>query len=209
MSEKNSQPPTGDDAGKGGEGPEKKPDPFDPAGLRLTQNYQAIGGVQRHVTTVPVRKPTKEEFVRVRPEPEYMLDTLALELKESRETYLVAPALWGELSAERTVSPRRLLTAVNRQGVLFLWPLRLPADDGRQDRWSESALEAAERAKSEWVRVLSNMSLGAYVFETPRGEVPQPEWPQMTFREALRLAFRTAYIDSTDHIVLRRLRGEV
>lgn len=113
-------------------------DPFDPANLRLSQNYQAMGGVQKHVTTVPVRKPTKEEFIRVRPEPEYMLDTLALELKESRETYLIAPHLHGELAAESTVSPRRFLTAINRQGVLFLWPLKLPAADGRQDKWSDT-----------------------------------------------------------------------
>lgn len=185
------------------------PDPFDPASLRLTQDFQATGGVQKHVTTVPVRKPTKEEFVRVRPEPEYILDTLVLELKESREMYLIAPALRDELASESTVGPRRLMTAINRQGVLFIWPLKLPAADGRQDKWSESALEAAEKAKTEWVRVQADMSLGAYVFYTPIGEVPPPEWPQITFAAALRLAFRTAFIDSDDHIVLRRLRGEV
>jgi len=209
VSEKKSLPPTGDNAGEGGDGQAKKPDPFNPASLRLTQDFLAVGGVQRHVTTVPVRKPSREEWVRVRPEPEYLLDTLVLELKDSREMYLITPALWGELSTESTVSPRRLHTAINRQGVLFLWPLKLPATDGRLDNWSESALEAAGQAKTEWVRVKANMSLGAYEFGTPRGTVSPPEGPQMAFQEALRLAFRNCYIDSAEHVVLRRLRGEV
>jgi hypothetical protein len=209
--------PADSGAGGGAAPPEKPPappaapgpDPFDPAGLRLSQNFQSFGGVQKHVTTVPVRKPTKEEYVQIRPDPEFTLDTLVLELKDNRETYLIAPHLWGELSTESTVSPRRLHTAINRQGVLFIWPLKLPAADGRQDKWSESALEAAETAKTQWVRLQADMSLGAYVFFTPQGDVPKPEWPAMTLQEALRLAFRTAFIDTPDHIVLRRLRGEV
>src|SRR5688572_1682214 len=60
-------------------------DPFDPSNLRLSQNF--VGAVQKHLTTVPVRKPTKEEFVRVRPEAEFTVDTLVLELKDSRESY--------------------------------------------------------------------------------------------------------------------------
>src|SRR5262245_56307372 len=60
-------------------------DPLDPATLRLSQNFLNMGGVKKHLTTVPARKPTREEFVRVHPAADYALDTLILELKDSRE----------------------------------------------------------------------------------------------------------------------------
>jgi hypothetical protein len=184
-------------------------DPFDPANLRLSQNFLGMGGVKKHLTAVPVRKPTREEFVRVHPAAEYTLDTLILELKDSRECFAVSPALWAELSTESTVSPRRLHSAISRQGTLFLWPVKLPPQDGRTDRWSESMLDIVEVAKGNWVRVQADMGVGAYAYFTPVAELPPPEWPAMPFPEILRLAFRSNFVDSLDHPVLRRLRGEV
>ena len=64
-----------------------------------------------------------------------------LELKEERETYLVDRGLWQELPGE--IVPKVLFTTINRQGVLTLWPVRMPDQDGRQNAWSQSALEAA------------------------------------------------------------------
>src|SRR4051812_18709708 len=74
------------------------PDPFDPAALRLTQDFSASVGVQKALLAVPVRKPDKSWFVRVYPDETYRLQTAVIELKEDRETYLVAPALWSALS---------------------------------------------------------------------------------------------------------------
>jgi hypothetical protein len=189
--------------------PAPGPDPFDPASLRLSQDFGAGLGVKKALLSVPVRKPANSWFVRVHPSEEYRLQTAVIELKEDRETYLVAPALWPDLVTEATFSPRALFTAVNRQGVLFLWPIRLPRADGRVDEWSRTALEAAERATKGWVRVAANMALGAYdVFEAG-GQLGEPQWPAVPFRDLLRIAFRDRHIDTLDHPVLRRLRGEV
>jgi hypothetical protein len=120
----------------------------------------------------------------------------------------VGKTLWPDLAAEATFSPRVLFTAVNRQGVLFLWVIRLPRPDGRVDEWSRTALEAAERATKGWVRVAANMALGAYdVFEAG-GQLGEPQWPAVPFSDLLRIAFRDRFIDALDHPVLRRLRGE-
>jgi hypothetical protein len=184
------------------------PDPFDPAALRLSQDFGASLGVKKALLSIPVRKPANSWFVRVHPSPDYRLQTVVIELKEDREIYLVAPTLWSGLAAEATFSPRALFTAVNRQGVLFVWPIRLPRADGRTDEWSRTELEAAERATKGWVRVAANMSLGAYdVFESG-GQLGEPEWPALPFGQLLRIAFRDRYIDSLDHPVLHRLRGE-
>lgn len=187
------------------------PDPFDPAALRLSGDALAGLGVKKALLSVPVRKPDKSWFVRVHPDDAYSLNTAVIELKGDRgcETYLVVPALWPELAGEGTFKRMALFTAVNRQGVPFLWPCRLPGADSREDGWMETALAAAAMAKSGWVRVSANMALGAYDVHQATGDLPDPEWPDAPFRELLKTAFKGKLIDTRDHSVLRHLRGEV
>ena len=189
---------------------EEKPlDPFDPERLKLSQDFASSIGVKKELLTVPVKKPSKEWFVRVDPDPEMRLQTGVIELKEDREIFIVDPSLWSVLSTESTFSPRLFVTAINRQGVLFLWPIRLPRADGKLDEWSKSSLEAVNMAQERWVRVAANMSLGAYEVSVAPGELSEPEWPDKSFRDLLEVAFRDRLIDSMDHTVLKKLRGEV
>jgi hypothetical protein len=174
--------------------------------LRLSQDFAATVGVKKALLTIPVRKPAKEWFIRTNPD--LRIETCVLELKEDRETYLVAPSLWPELAAEATFGPRALFVAMTRQNVLFVWPIRLPGSDGKIDDWNRSALEAAAMAESKWIRVVSNQQLGAYGVFTASGEWPEPDWPEIPLNELLRIAFKGRVIDSLDHPVLRRLRGE-
>jgi hypothetical protein len=166
-------------------------------------------GVKKALLTVPVRKPAKEWFIQVHPDESYRLQTAVLEWKEDREVYLVDPTLRSELAAEATFSPRALFTSITRQGVLFLWPIRLPGADGRLDEWNRSALEAANMAQKRWIRVFANMHLGAYEVHYATGDIRAPEWPAAPFADLLRVAFKDKYIATLDHPVLRRLRGEV
>lgn len=185
-------------------------DPFDPASLRLSRSFSATVGVKKALLSVPVRKPDRSWFLRVHPAEDYRLQTAVIELKEERgEIYLITPALWPELTTEATFAPRALFTAVNRQGVLFLWPVRLPGPDGKVDEWSRTALEAAARAEKRWVRVVANMPLGAYDVYEATGQLSEPEWPDLPLCDLLRIAFRDRYITDLSHPVLKRLRGEV
>jgi len=180
--------------------------PFDPANLRLSQNFGASAGVKKLTTTIPVRKPGKQDFVRVHPDPAYQIETAVLEFKEERETYLVAPGLWDGLLGELT--PKVLFTTINRQKVVSLWPIILPGEDGRINSWSESAMDAATLGQKKWVRVSANMSLGAYdVFEAT-GEIPEPEWPELDLGQILEIAFKGRFIKDSAHPALKRLRGE-
>ena len=183
-------------------------DPFDLSRLRLNQDFVAAAGVRKILNTVPVRKPSKEWFVQTHPDVDYRIQTCVVELKEDSETYLVDPSLWDELASESTFSPRALITTINRQGVLFLWPIRLPGADGRLDEWSRSAMDAATRATGKWLRVQANMSLGAYEMYEAAGQWTGPDWPELPFQELLRIAFKDRFINSYDHPVLKRLRGE-
>lgn len=188
--------------------PAQAPDPFDPARLRLSQGMTAALGVKKHLTTLPVRKPSKEWFVRCHGDAAYRLETYVVDLKEDSETYLVAPDLWDHLAGESTFSPRLLITAINKQGTTFLWPIRLPGPDGRHDEWSKSSMEAANIATNGWVRVQANMNLGAYEVYEATGNLGDPDWPTLPFNELLRIAFKDRYIATLDHPVLKRLRGE-
>jgi hypothetical protein len=174
--------------------------------LRLGQDFERSLGVKKALVTVPVRKPAKEWFVRTHPT--LRIETYVLELKEDREIYLVARSLWPQLAGESTVGPRALYVAVNRQGVLFVWPIRLPGLDGKIGDWNRSALEAAAMAEARWIRVASNMALGAYDIFTANAEWPEPDWPDTPLNEILRVAFKGRVIESLDHPVLRQLRGE-
>lgn len=182
-------------------------DPFaDLNRLRLSQDFTATAGVKRLLTTVPVRKPNGQDFIRVHPDEAYRLQTLVLELKEEREIYLVAPDLRDELCDE--LKPVTLFTTINRQGVLFLWPIRLPGEDGRIDEWNRSAHEAAGFAATRWIRVKASLSLGAYATFEAMDQQPEPHWSDIAFESLLRIAFKGRYIESLDHPVIRRLRGE-
>jgi hypothetical protein len=192
--------------------PKEKPqpesiDPFaDLSKLRLSQAFTESVGTKKLLTTVPVRKPNKQEFVRIHTEPEYRGAFAILELKEDREYYLLMPDIAAGIPAE--FRSMMLYTTVNRQRTVTLWPVRLPEPDGRTLEWFRSAHEAAERAMHAWIRIVPNMNLGAYELHEATGQIPEPEWPQHTFQDLLRIAFRERIIDGFDHPVLKRLRGE-
>ena len=175
--------------------------------LRLSQDFADMVGVKKEILTVPVRKPDRQSFVRVHPDDSYRLRTAVLELREEREIYLVAPSIRSALPGE--LIHKTLFTALSRHDVVFIWPIRLPGEDGRLDAWNESAQDAAHLAQDHWVRVVSNMHLGAYETFVATGDLPEPRWPDKTFQELLNIAFKNRYIDSLDHPAIRRLRGEV
>jgi hypothetical protein len=174
--------------------------------LRLDQSFLENGGARKILSTVPVRKPHPQHFIRVHPDPDFRQPFAVIELKEDRERYLVTPSIAAALPAE-TVS-EMLFTATTRQKVIFLWPVRMPAADGRVIEWHRSAMEHAERAMTRWIRVITNMDLGAYEAIEAPGNLPDPEWPDYTFDDLLRIGFRERIISGFDHPVLKRLRGE-
>lgn len=181
------------------------PDPFDLASLRLDQSFVESAGVKKLLTTIPVRKPNPQDFIRVHADLEYRATLAIIELKEDREIYLVPPSIARELPGEFVMAT--IFTAINRQGVVFLWPVRIPAADGRVLEWHKSAAEAAELAMRRWVRVKANMSLGAYEIFAAASTIPDPEWPDLPFQELLRIGFRDRLVDHIDHAVVKRLRG--
>ena len=162
--------------------------------------------VKRLLTTVPVRRPGPQDFVRVHPSAAYRHFMALLKIEDDRdEIYAVdlnaVPDLRNECYAAN------LFTAITRTGVLFLWPVRVPAADGRVNEWHVSQATAAEAAMRDWIRMKANMSLRAYEIFQAENKIPDPEWPKQSFAELLRIAFRDRLINSIDHPAVKRLRG--
>jgi hypothetical protein len=176
--------------------------------LRLSQDFAAQAAVRPVFTMIPVRKPNRQEFVRVRPGDEWRFETGTFKDDDSGEFYMVSPQLWYELPGE--VKPTCLTTCISRNSpVPFLWPIMLPGPDGRPNRWHESAAEAARHAERDWLRVVADMSAGCYVPHVAAGNLAEPEWPEkLKMGDLIRLAFRDRFINDVDHPALRRLRGE-
>ena len=192
----------------GTNGPEtaqpEAPDPFDPERFRIDPSKEMIG-VKKLLTTVPVRKPKAQDFVRVHPDEEYRR-TFAL-IEFDREFYLLTREIARDLPGEFRYCA--VFAAVNRAEKIFLWPVKLPDADGRVNDWHRTMGEAALLAQTQWVRVRADMALGAYEISVAEAALSEPVWPEVSFRELLRIGFKGRVVEDFDHLIVKKLRGLV
>jgi hypothetical protein len=191
--------------------------PFDPANLRLSQDFTEMAGVKTLLTTVPVRKPKKHDWFRVHPLPEYRQGPIGfITYGEDREQYIVAPAMARAVQNDPALqdhfAPHVIYTCITRQGTVFLWAVRLPQVDSKgklqnNDYWA-SAHEHAQAAMKSWVRITANKDVGAYDIFQATAPIPDPVWPEHTMADLLGIAFKGKLIDRPDHEILKLLYGQ-
>jgi hypothetical protein len=180
---------------------------FDLDAVRLSQDYTSMVGVKKLILTIPVRKPNNQCFIRVRQGENWRLFVGLLNFKDENETYLVMPDLYNDLSHE--ITPTLLFTSINRQNVVFIWPIKQPDSEGRIDTWNRSAMEAASAAETSWIRVVANSSLGGYDIFEASANLDEPHWPDMSFEQIVGLGFKGRIIKTLDHPAIQRLRGSI
>jgi hypothetical protein len=174
-----------DSTAKGTDAPDPN-DPFNPENLRIDQSFLNRSVAKKMLATVPVKRPNKQDFVRVHPDSNYHITVALIELKADRECFLIAPAYAKQL-ADDVCATYMLALTINRQEVPFFWPLRLPDPSGRQNNWHTSAVEAANASIKDWVRVVPNLDLGAYEIIIAEKRLFEPEWPEIPIHELLRI----------------------
>lgn len=182
---------------------------FDPARFRISPNEMTGSVVSKVLTSVPVRKPGKQEFVRVSTDPEFGLDCGLLTLETDPRPYLVLPDIAHAMLNDVKLVKLRL--GITRQNTLFLWPVpQFPrADEAAENTWNRTHREIANRAEKDWIRISANRELGAYEAYVATAQISDPVWPQLKMPEILETAFGESHvIASMDHPALRRLRGE-
>ncbi len=186
-------------------------DPTDLSQIRLSQDFEE-GAAVRKQQKLWAGKPSKQEFIRVRPGSEWTTKAASLELKDERETYIITADTQAELARSELASevcPVRIFVAITAQGNLFLWPVKLAKLASRENEWHRSAMDAAEKAMTTWVRIVPNQQAKGYDLYEPVATFPEPVWPDgMTLMDLIRGAFKDRIIASLEHPVLKRLRGE-
>ena len=178
--------------------------------LRLPPSGQLI--TRRDCSTIPVRKPKKTEFFRVRPGDKWRIDLPLYEEEETSETYLVSQEYLGFLNEQGLIKRAKIYTVlVYGSGVLFLSPIGLPDANGKINSYNRSRAEAYLKAETEWVRIISNQNLGGYDIRIPESKMPEPEWPAPpnSLNEMLAIAFKGRYINTPDHPIINQLRGKL
>ena len=158
---------------------------------------------------VPVRKPMKHEYFRVRAGSEHSFTTVLYEDRETREFYFVAPTMIPKLRAISDVFVAVLVQFMTKQKVLGIFPLKIGTDSSVRTGWQDTALAAAELAKTSWVRMQADMALAGYRILKAKGDLGEPEWPSIPFNELLDVAFKERVISTEDHPVFNKLLGRL
>lgn len=187
-------------------GEEPNSNPFDPKRLRLPQSFTEGPPARRILTAVQIRKPNRQEFFRVHPDPSMRLETLLLDVKDEGLTYLIDPDVAAAIPGEAVA--KILYTTITRHGALLLWPVRLPDDRGDIDAWNAAAHHAALTAESRWVRMAANRGAGTYDVYEALDQFSEPAWPDLGLEKLLEMAFKSRFIRDLDHAVVRRLMGD-
>jgi hypothetical protein len=156
-----------------------KPDPFDLDACRVASSLDSFD-VGKILTTVPVHKPKRNEFFRVRANDDFVIDGYVLQHESGMDktTYWVPPSMWDALRDH--LLKVRLFTCIDKRSNVFLWPAKLPTDDANVSArsWYRSGLLAAERAKTLWVKIQGNSSISAYdIYSRRRLTSSTRPWP--------------------------------
>jgi hypothetical protein len=180
-------------------------DPYDISSFRIDPELLAVDKVRGRI---PFRRPSSQQWFRVLAKPGFSVDAFTFDHEEDGDkvTYLVHRNAHPFLNGKDR--PCRLYVCVTRYGVLHLWPAKLPTG-GQGQTWAESGLAVAEAAKRQWVMVEGNKRTGAYDWSTPRGDLGEPDWPDLTLRDIVEGATKGYYITGPDHPVVRALNGEM
>ena len=198
-------PPTTEDTSPEGLNPHL------PEELRIDLNkIYAAAAVKRRISTIPLRKPHKHEFVRTRREEEFWNPVALIEYE--RTLFLVHPKMVPHLDPE-DIFYAFLCLAISKSGELFFWPLKI-SSAGRANMWNESALEIAHKAKEVWLKIRSRQEdgkgSGFYDAEIPITQFGEPVWPKKTLHELYSIAFKgDRIIDRADHLVIQKLTGQI
>ena len=184
----------------------KKPSAFDPSRFKINPNNQTGTEVRKFLTHVPVRKPTKQQFVRVHPSSDYRMVCGIIKMEDDERPFLVVPGMCQILGEEIKLVDLRL--SMDRQGNFFLWPVPLAHTIGIKNMWNDSHRDVANSAENLWTRMFSNQAIGAYEGIKAESKIPEPFWGPDTLEHYLKIAFGGGHvIETEDHPVIDKLRG--
>jgi hypothetical protein len=152
------------------------------------------------------RKPRKFEFFSVHPDPNMWRQAYVLidKTEMDERVFLVMPAVRPFLAD--TLTAVMLIPCVNVQDTVFVWRIPISEDGRRSNKWSLSALEAVQQARTHWVKLARGD--GRYRTFKAEGDLGKPEWPEdLNRRTLLMRTFNEDVIRTRDHEIVLESRG--
>jgi hypothetical protein len=184
--------------------PEDNYDPLDPESHKVTAAPDYPTADKK---LIAVRKPRPREFFRSHPDPAFRRDIELYEYK-GKETELYVVHRDVEHLFEGETIPVRLITSINKTGVVFLSPIRIWEDESRWSKIFHTAMNVVKESETTWVRRIYNQDAGGYEWRAALGDLGEPQWGDRTFKAIFGAAFDGKVINSAEHAVVQELRGQ-
>jgi hypothetical protein len=184
----------------------KGPDPFDIDKLVLTQSFAEAVGAEEVISRIAVKKPHKQEWFRVHPDPAFRKNLGLIELKTEREFYFVHPELMTTLG--QFSEPYMLYVFVDStvNPLPRLWPIRLPKENESDMDWWSSARETADFAMQNWTQMWADKSNSIYRKQGSKLLASkQPDFRGLTAARVFELGVKPRLITSLEHPVASKL----
>lgn len=185
------------------------PDSTSISSLRISTHYGDRMGVKKVLVNVPVGKPNKSSFFRIRDGEQWEFTAYIYEDKLHGCSYVLTQEMASTVF--ECVRLVKLHTGIDRQGNPMLIPLPLPTsgDEGKYSPWHASFEQALLHAKRKWVRVAANMAAGSYDVHEAQADLGDPEWGEHTMEQLIEIAFRGKIVSSVEHTLIQELQGRV
>ena len=184
-------------------------DPFDPMHLGISTDYAAAISVAAATKPFELRKPNDQEYFRTSPHKHQRLIVGGITDKQDMsKLYVVSPVVLDEVKAwfAKHVRAFELVLTQTIAGAGFLWHVPLAEDRG--GRWNSQQRAGCNQGETRW----TNMASGRGQYDIKTIDNPkQASWesfPPMS--DMLRQALSDGrLVDSLDHALLKKLRGEI
>ena len=155
-----------------------------------------------------LRAPNEQEFFRTSPQKNHHLVVGSIADKQDMgRVYIVSGVLLEEVKLKfpKAVRAVELVLTQILAGASLVWPVPLAEDRG--GKWNSTQRAACEQGKTRWTNKTSGR--GEYDILTVNNpkEVDWDSFPP--FRDILRQAASERLIDSLEHPLLKKLRGEI
>jgi hypothetical protein len=162
------------------------------------------------LTHIPPRKPAPGWHVRTSPDPNMSAVETLFHMKSIDDNYYYIDDKMIELLQglnPKGVVDLSLTLAVTKLDVPFLWVNGMEDEEGKLNSWHASTRDVIEVARDTWISVRSEMQSSGYTYRPDDDQSKEPLWPDLTWAQILRLAFRNYIIRDENHPIVRSLRG--
>lgn len=172
------------------------------AAAQSADGAAAGGGRKGNQTSIPVRTPDRQWWVRTHRDPSMSVpvDILIVNGGENEGTWYLDPETEFPDELDQYIRPAKLVRSITHDGTEFFYLVKESAKCPK-----ESVRRCIAAAWESWIQVRWNPTAKGYDYVRARKLRREPAWSSDTMDELLDKAFGDRYIDRADHTVVNAL----